>query len=223
MPLAGWQIASRLKLIDNRFWGVRMKKAFASLCMMLCTAGANAGGLDIALSNNTAHVSLLLNPYAFYQGGGSEFGIGGFISEDGDKLAHATLIARGYRQSSTSQYSLGAGVKALYGDVTIPASSNNGTEVEEAVGALALGFQAGMLISSSRHNPIEALIEGFIAPSITSFSDAERFAELNARLQIEIIPQAQAYVGYRRMRFNTRNFDNVRLDRSVHFGIKLTF
>ena len=200
-----------------------MKKAFASLCMLLCTAGVNAGGVDLALSNNTAHLSMLLNPYAFYEGGGSEVGLGGFISEEGDKLLHATLIARGYRQSSTSQYSLGAGIKAVYGDVTIPAAVNNGAEAEETVGALALGFQAGMLISSSRHNPIEALIEAFIAPSITSFSDAERFAELNARLQVEIIPQAQAYVGYRRMRFNTRNFDNVLLDRSVHLGIKLTF
>lgn len=190
---------------------------------MLLTATANAGGVDLALSNNTAHLSMLLNPHAFYQGGGSEVGFGGFISEEGDKLLHTTLIARGYRQSATSQYSLGAGIKALYGDVIIPADSNNGNETDETVGALALGFQAGMLISSSRHNPIEALIEGFIAPSITSFSDAERFAELNARLQIEIIPQAQAYVGYRRMRFNTRNFDNVLLDRSVHLGIKLTF
>jgi len=163
-----------------------MKKTMASLCMMLFTATANAGGVDLALSNNTAHVSMLLNPHAFYQGGGSEVGFGGFISEEGDK-------------------------------------SNNGTETDETVGALALGFQAGMLISSSRHNPIEALIEGFIAPSITSFSDAERFTEINARLQVEIIPQAQAYVGYRRMRFNTRNFDNVLLDRSVHLGIKLTF
>jgi hypothetical protein len=200
-----------------------MKKALMSFCLMLCTGLANAGGLDIALSNNTAHLSMLLNPYAFYQGGGSELGVGAFVSEEGDKLAHATLIARGYRQSSSSQYSLGAGVKALYGDVTIPAASNNGTEVEEKVGAIAMGFQAGMLISSSRHNPIEAMFEGYIAPSITSFSDAERYAEINARLQIEIIPQAQAYVGYRRMRFNTRNFDNVRLDRSVHLGIKLTF
>ncbi len=200
-----------------------MKKALVSLCLMLSTGGVQASGLDIALSNNTAHLSMLLNPYAFYQGGGSELGLGGFISEDGDKLAHATLIARGYRQSSTSQYSLGAGFKAMYGDVTIPAESNNGTEAEETVGAIALGFQAGMLISSSRHNPIEAMFEGFIAPSITSFSDAERFSELNARLQVEIIPQAQAYIGYRRMRFNTRNFDNVRLDRSVHLGIKLTF
>ncbi len=200
-----------------------MKRAFASLCMMLCTATANAGGVDLALSNNTAHLSMLLNPHAFYQGGGSEAAFGGFISEGGDKLLHTTLIARGYRQSATSQYSLGAGVKAMYGDVTIPAEANNGAEAEENVGALALGFQAGMLISSSRHNPIEALVEGFIAPSITSFSDAERFVEFNARLQVEIIPQAQAYVGYRRMRFDTRNFDNVQLDRSVHLGIKLTF
>ena len=69
-----------------------MKKAFVSLCMMLCTATANAGGVDLALSTNTAHISMLLNPHAFYQGGGSEAAFGGFISEEGDKLLHTTLM-----------------------------------------------------------------------------------------------------------------------------------
>jgi len=62
-----------------------------------------------------------------------------------------------------------------------------------------------------------------MAPNITSFADAESFSEFNARFQVEIIPQALTYIGYRRMRFDTDDFNNVRLDRSVHLGIKLTF
>ncbi len=194
----------------------------AGLCLLLGCTGVNAGGVDIALSNETANVAVLLNPYQFIQGGGSELAVGGFISEQDDRLAHATLMARGFRQTGTGQYSLGAGVKAIGGDIIIPASVT-GVEVSESVAALSLGFQVGMLLVSSRHNPIELGFEGFIAPSITSFSEAERFSELGARLQIEIIPQARAYVGYRRMRFTTDNFRDVRLDRSVHLGIKLTF
>ena len=92
----------------------------------------------------------------------------------------------------------------------------------ESVGALALGFQAGMVIPSS-YNPVELSFEGFYAPSITSFSDAERFGELTARLQVEVMPRARAYVGYRRMLFDTNDADNVRLDRNVHFGLSISF
>lgn len=199
-----------------------MKKVIAGVCLMMGSFGANAGGLDFALSNETANFQVLLNPYQFYQGGGSELAVGGFFSEQGDKLAHATLMARGYRQTDGQQYSVGAGVKAVVGDISIPALGV-APETEESVGAVALGFQVGMLLASGQHNPIELAFEGFLAPSITSFSDAERYAEVGARLQIDVIPQARAYVGYRRMRFDTNDFDNVRLDRSVHLGIKLTF
>ncbi len=200
-----------------------MRKIVAALCLLLGSFSANAGGLDIALSNETANLSVLLNPYQqFIRAGGTELGVGGFISEQGDRLAHATLMARGFRQSDSGQYNLGAGVKLLGGDVTIPASVT-GVKQDEAVGALALGMQFGLLLASSRHNPIEVMFEGFMAPSITSFSDAERFSELSARLQIEVIPQARAYIGYRRMRFDTDDFRDVQLDRSVHMGIKLTF
>ena len=201
-----------------------MKKALAGLALLLGPLGVNAGGLDLALSNDTANLSLLLNPYQFYEGGGSELALGGFISESGDSLLHATLMARGYRQSAKSQYNLGAGIKAIVGDVEISEGELGSTETDdESVGAVALGFQAGMLISSSNYNPIELSFEGFYAPSITSFSDAERYSELSARLQIEVIPQARAYVGYRRMRFNTNDYNNIRLDRSIHIGLKITY
>ena len=203
--------------------GFQMKKVLAGLCLLFGSFGVNASGLDFALSNETANFSLLLNPpYQFSDGGGSELAVGGFISEQGDKLAHASLMARGYRQSNGTQYSLGAGMKAIVGDIAIPAVGVT-SDTEESVGAVAIGFQFGMLLASSQHNPIELSFEGFLAPSITRFSDAERYVEVGARLQIDVIPQARAYVGYRRMRFDTNDYDNVRLDRSVHLGIKLTF
>ena len=204
-----------------------MKKALAGLCLLVGSMGVQAaGGLDLALSNNTANLAVLLNPHQLYQGGGSELSVGGFVSEDGDRLGHVTLMARDTRlrtnaRMNTSSYSLGAGIKAIAGDVFIPASIN-GEETNESVGAIALGLQLGWIFPSA-YNPVELSFEGFIAPSITSFSDAERYSEVGVRLQIDVIPQAKAYVGYRRMRFDTNDFDNVRLDRSVHLGLKLTF
>ena len=206
-----------------------MNKALAGLVLLLgsgalWSGAARAGGIDLALSNETANVAVILNPRRFTQGGGSELAVGGFISEDDDRLLHASLMARGYHQSATSQYSLAAGVKAIGGEIAIPEEAALiDDEDTETVGAVGLGFQAGLLLSSSPQNPVEVGFEAFYAPGITSFSDAERYAEFAARLQIDIIPQARAYVGYRRMAFDTNDYDRVQLDRSVHVGLKIVY
>ena len=200
-----------------------MKKALAGLCLLVGSSGVQAYGLDFALSNETANLDVLFNPQSFQRVDGSELAVGGFISEAGDSLAHATLMARGHRRTENSMYNLGAGIKAIGGDIQIPdgAVADNGEDTE-SVGAVAIGFQVGLLFAS-RYNPMELSFAAFLAPSITSFSDAERYSEFSTRLQIEVIPQAQAYIGYRRIRFDTNDYDSVGIDRSVHLGIKLNF
>ena len=206
-----------------------MKNAFSGIVLLLGTGGllseAHAGGIDLALSDETANVAVLLNPGEFYRVDGSELAIGGFISEEDDRLAHVSLMARGYRQSATSQYSLAAGIKAVVGEVAIDEErvAQKGGDDAEKVGAVGLGLQAGFLVAASRYNPMELTFGAFYAPSITSFSDAEQFTELTARLEIEVIPQASAYVGYRRMGFDTNDYDDVRLDRAVHIGLKIVY
>ncbi len=200
-----------------------MKKVLAGIGLLLGSFGVNASGIDLALSNETANLAILLNPpYHFSDGGGSELAFGGFVSEQGDGLGFISLIARGYRYSNGTSYSLGTGMKAIAGDIAIPELAN-APETEEAVGAVAMGFQLGVLLASSELNPIELALEAYHAPKITSFSDAERYTEFSGRLQIDVIPQARAYIGYRRMRFDTNDFKDVTLDQSVHIGMKLTF
>jgi hypothetical protein len=197
-----------------------MKHAIAALLgVWLLFSGvsvAQAGGLDLSLSNETALLEVQLAPGMRFmpnQGGGAEVSIGLFTNEPGDNLVFATLLARGVRQSNTGQYNLGAGVKLIGGDL----------DISESVGALALGFQASILLASSTYNPVDFVVEGFYAPSISSFSDAESFTELGARLQVEIIPQARAFVGYRRMLFDTNDYPELSIDRSVHVGLSLRF
>ena len=206
-----------------------MKNALAGIALLFGTSGLSphvwAGGIDFALSDETANVAVLLNPRQFYEANGAELSVGGFISEEDDRLVHLSLMARGYRQSATTQYNLAAGVKAIGGEVAIEEDrvQRKGGDDVEKVGAVGLGFQAGFLVAPSRYNPIEFSVGAFYAPSITSFSDADQFSEITARLQMEIIPQASAYVGYRRMGFDTNDYDDVRLDRSVHVGLKIVY
>lgn len=202
-----------------------MKKALLGLCLLFGSSGVHAYGLDFALSNETANVDLLLNPLSLYERiDGAGLAVGGFVSEDGDSLVHGTLMARGYRQTETTLYNLGVGIKAIAGDIDIPdeAVLPSAEGDSESVSAVAMGLQFGTYLTT-KNNPVELRFAGFMAPSITSFSDAERYTEFNVRLQVGVIPSANAYVGYRRMRFDTNDYNNVRLDRSIHLGINLTF
>jgi len=199
-----------------------MKKACIAFALLMASFSVQAAGLDIALSNKTANIAFLLNPYNFRAGGGSELAIGGFTNETGDDVFFASLMAHGVRRLPNQQYNLAAGVKLLSGSLEIGEEFEDAVGDTEKVGALALGFKAGLVLPS-RQNPMELAVDMFMAPNITSFSDAESYSEFNARFQVEIIPQALTYLGYRRMQFDTNDFNNVRLDRSVHLGLKLTF
>lgn len=183
-----------------------------------------AEGIDLALGDDTANIFVILNPFSPTANlpirgirnrapRGSELALGGFINEAGDNLIHATLLAKGVNRSGGTQYKLGAGMKLVGGDL----------EVDESVSALALGFQASVLLANTNTNPIDFTVEGFYAPGITSFSDALSYTELAARLQVEIIGQARAYIGYRRLTFETNDFGDQRLDRGMHIGLNITF
>ncbi len=205
-----------------------MKKLLASAALLIAVGPVWAGGVDLALSNETANLNVTLNRDPFYaeqgrtQDGGAEIAVGGFISEVGDKLVHATLLARGTRQTVKSQYQISAGMKLVGGRVEVGDDRDNSSD-SETVGALALGFQVGFLLHPSEQNPVELSVEGFFAPNITSFSDAERYGEISVKLQVEIMPRARAYIGYRRMRFDTNDYENIQLDRSAHVGLNISF
>ncbi len=200
-----------------------MKRLLAGLVLISASAGAQAAGLDLALGSETANVQFLFNPYQIETGSGSELAIGAFVNEGSDVIVSGTLMASGLRQTDISQYNLGAAVKILGAQIDIDEADVVAGEDAQTLGALALGFKFGVLLNPSRTAPVEAGLEGYYAPNITSFSDAQNYFELAARLQMDIIPQAKAYVGYRRIRADTRLYDSLELDGSLHVGIRLTF
>ena len=92
-------------------------------CLLVFNSTARAEGLDLALSNETANLFLILNPFSprAERSGrnplriaprGSELSIGAFTNETGDNLLHATILAKGVNISNGTQYKLGAGMKA---------------------------------------------------------------------------------------------------------------
>ncbi len=114
-------------------------------------------------------------------------------------------------------------MRAIYGELEIDEDLVVDGEDSEKVGALALGVQGGVLLSPSRTNPIDFIAEAFMAPSIASFTDAERYLELSVRLQVEVIPQARVYLGYRRLSFDTNDYQSLNSDSGFHVGLKVAF
>jgi len=200
-----------------------MKKVLAGALLLAGASGADAAGIDLSLSDEAANLLVLFNPYQRYSDGGSELAIGGFVSEAGDNLLQLSLMAQSQRLSGGSLYRLGVGMKAVYGEIEVPEDMRVEDDDTEQVGALGIGIQAGLLLAASRNNPLEIIGEAFLAPSITSFTDAERYVELSARLEITVIPQAQAYLGYRRLSFDTNDYDSLQLDSGYHLGLKVSF
>lgn len=199
-----------------------MNKALAGLVLLAAAPGAEAAGVDLSLGNEVANLSVLFNPYQFYEGG-SELALGAFTSEAGDRVVHATLMARNKRLTGQSLYTLGAGIKAIYGELEIDETLVIDGEDTERVGALGIGVQGGVMLSRSQTSSVEFIGEAFMAPSIASFTDAERYIELAARLQVEVIPQALVYLGYRRLSFDTNDYESLNIDSGFHVGLKLMF
>ncbi len=186
----------------------------------LLSTSTSAAGLDLSLSNESANIEYLSPVRTFTRGkrGGQLestglVSLGFFYNELDDVVAHGKLIAVGTQTNTRVPYQLEFGVKAYVGEV-----KQNDTEV----GALAVG--GGIKIQNpARYNPIDLKIEAFFTPGITTFGDTDSLLEIAARLSLEIVPAAQAFVGYRLFEVEDDSHVTLELDDNVHMGIRLQF
>jgi len=109
--------------------------------------------------------------------------------------------------------SVGVGLKALSARIK---------PVNASASAIALG---GLV----RYSPPAERRLGFVgqlylSPNIITFGGADRYLETGARIEYEIIPQAQVYLGYRNISFTLKNTGvNTTFDEGVHIGVRMAF
>lgn len=212
------------------------KQLLAGVLMLAGSFNVSAAGLDLALSDDTAYLSLLLNPFVSYSGGecqtsnpsqncdgGTELALGVMTTEVGDRLLQASLMARSARVSGDSFYDIAAGIKAIGGEIDYTERLDSPAIRDETVGALALGMQIGTILFRSPNNPVDMSASIFYAPSITSFAKADHYLEYGAQIQIEVIPSARAYLGYRHLEFQTDGYSDVEVDSNMHIGLRISF
>ncbi len=177
-------------------------------------------GIDLSFSNETANLEYITPVRTFTRGkrGGQlessgQLTFGLFFNDLDDAVAHAKLIAVGNQTLTRVPYQLEFGIKAYAGQVD---------QDDTSVGALAIG--GGIKIQRpARNNPIDFKIEGFFTPGITTFGDTESLLEIAARLSIEIVPAAKAFVGYRLLEVENDDNFTLELDDNIHVGVRLQF
>lgn len=188
-------------------------KLQATIAALLCVSSgvaAAAQSIDLSLSNDTALLRYSM-PVSYNPSGRTDADFGLLYTEANDMMAMAGITMSGEAGSQAPGLDGGVGFRA-YG------VSMNGADI----GSVTIG---GML----RYVPPALNRVGLVAalnysPDITTFGDAKRFMDFNARVEFELLPAATIYLGYRDVeaRIKSGNFD-VTLDQGAHVGLKMSF
>jgi len=196
-----------------------LKKLAAIVGVSLLATQVHARGVDLRLANDTAEL-LYLTESSTFGYGGADMGFGILFNENNDYMLSASAMVTGHSAGNNKPLQMGVGAKLLYTSLdNNPVRGNN----DEDVGALALGGQLRYVIPSS--TPLAFLVEGFIAPSVTSFSNAEQYTEYRVAVELEVTPSARAYIGFRNIEIDLKSpgVSGIEVDNEVHIGIKIDF
>ena len=192
-----------------------LRKALITITALLSTTNAPAAGLDLKLSSETAEVTFLTQSATFGYGG-ADIGIGLFINEQDDFLANGSIIVSGSGTGDVRALHFGVGGKIYAGRLDFGPNVPN-----PSGGAIAIGGNLRYVFPSS--TPFAILVEGFWAPSVTSFSDFDRLVEYRAALELEVTPSARAYIGYRKLEVELDTGLKDVLDDNAHIGVRFAF
>jgi hypothetical protein len=195
-----------------------LRRALIIITALLPVSNVFSAGLDLKLSSETAEATFLTQSATFGYGG-ADIGIGLFINENDDFLVNGSIIVSGSGTGDVRALHFGVGGKIYGGSIEL--SSTNPNASDASGGAIAIGGNLRYVFPSS--TPIAILVEGFWAPSVTSFSDFDNLAEYRAALELEVTPSARAYIGYRVLEVELDTGLDYKLDDNAHIGVRFAF
>lgn len=184
------------------------------MAALLTTASslAAAQGMDINLGNKSA--AFRYNAFV----GGSTFGrtelnFGFLYNSDKNRYGDVGLLVVDQAGSKAPGLEVGIGPRVMV-------LWDNDRDAKGAV--ISLGGRLNY--KPQKLKRMRAGIEGYYAPTITSFMDSKNAYYLEARLGYEVLPTATAYVGYRRIyaSFN-KDKGSGSIDNTGMLGIQITF
>jgi hypothetical protein len=184
----------------------------ALVLLTVSTAGVAAQKLDVNLSNDSARFNYvqLVGGSTF---GRTEMNAGFLYNEDKNSLFDIGLHVIDMAGSKTPGLEVGVGPKFYYG---------TSKKKSADVAAIALGGRLRYKIPSVQR--VYFAGSAYYAPSITSTLDADNLFEIGVRVGYELLPTANAYVGWRKVRVDyTKHIGSVNLDQGYFVGLDFTF
>ena len=180
--------------------------------LILASTAANAQRIDVTLKQDSARFSYvtLIGGSTF---GRTEMKAGILYNEDDNYVANIGLQVIDVAGSKTPGLELGVGPRFYY----LKHDKSNSTAA-----AIALGGHLRYKLPSVQRLSVNAT--GFFAPSITSTLDAKSMYEIGAGVGYELLPTANVYVAYRRIRADfTQGVGTENIDSGVSLGLDFTF
>ena len=183
---------------------MRLRIFLAALAAGFSSAVA-ADSIDINLNNDTIQATYASNWRT------AEFNMGILTNTDqNDWAASLGLLALGEQQSGATRIEGGLGGKIYFADVA-----------NQDVLALGLG---GQFRTFPNNGPIGFGGYLYYAPDVVTGMDGEKFWEASVRVEFEMVKKsANIYLGYREMRADLDNGQDVTIDSGLHAGVKITF
>jgi hypothetical protein len=185
-----------------------LRNVFA-LSLLIASTSILADTVDINLRDNSFQLQYIA-PMGRDTLGSSELHAGFLYTNNHDRYGDFGLQVKGSVGNRDSGLTAGVGLKGLLASV-------NGN----SAAALALGGQVRYSIPVVTRLGVVGQV--YFSPNIVTYRDAERFAEAIARVEYEVIPQAVAYLGYRRISVSLVNKPDAVLDTGFHVGVRMTF
>lgn len=183
---------------------------FIGLFFLIVNFARASGELDINLSDDSVRVRYGQDLAGSPQGR-KQYGLGMLYNTDDNTMFDLWFQITDEAGSKAPGLDVGVGPKAYAGS----------TETQEYL-AFALG--GSLIYRPLQANRMVMVAEGYIAPNIITFLDADNMWEINLRLGYEILPSAVAYISYREIRVNFKIVEDEEvIDRGGQIGLNLRF
>lgn len=184
-----------------------------SLLIIISTVSSTvfAQKMDFSLSSDSARISYTT------LSGSTTFGrteiSGGFLyNEDGNTMLDLGMQVVDMAGTKTPGLEIGIGPRLYYASLDTPSASG-----------LSLALGGNLRYKSPDLDRMAFYGTLYYAPDITSFMDSDGMFEFGIRAAYEILPTADAYIGYQRIRMdvNKGGAGNQTLDDGIIFGINM--
>jgi len=189
----------------------RIQLLLATVTFILAMTQAHANDLEIALSSETAQITVRSDS-SLIGWGGADLILGVLFNDDDDVVGQISLL-QSSQASEEAPISFGVGLRGYVGNLDL---------IKKDVVALGIGGEIRYTIPGAM--PMAVYLQGHFAPKITSFSDTNSVTDLMLRYQVEILPQTVAFAGIRLLEVDTKTVKNYEVDDNrFHVGTRFTF